>query len=47
MLVEGIEVAYIAPWTIALPGGALFMMMISINLVGDGLRSALRNRLLH
>jgi cationic peptide transport system permease protein len=47
MLLEGIEVAYIAPWTIALPGGALFMMMISINLVGDGLRSALRNRLLH
>ena len=47
MLLEGIEVAYIAPWTIALPGGALFIMMISINLVGDGLRSALRNRLLH
>jgi cationic peptide transport system permease protein len=47
MLLEGIEVAYIAPWTIALPGGALFMMIISINLVGDGLRSALRNRLLH
>jgi cationic peptide transport system permease protein len=47
MLLEGIEVAYMAPWTIALPGGALFMMMISINLVGDGLRSALRNRLLH
>jgi len=47
MLLEGIEVAYIAPWTIALPGGALFMMIISINLVGDGLRSALRNRLLN
>ncbi|GAC18788.1 peptide transport system permease protein sapC [Paraglaciecola arctica BSs20135] len=47
MLLEGIEVAYIAPWTIAVPGGALFVMIISINLVGDGLRSALRNRLLH
>lgn len=47
MLLEGIEVAYIAPWSIAVPGGALFLMMISINLVGDGLRSALRNRLLH
>ena len=46
MLWEGIEVAYIAPWNIAIPGGALFIMMISINLVGDGLRSALRNRLL-
>jgi cationic peptide transport system permease protein len=47
MLSEGIEVAYIAPWSIALPGGALFLMIVSINLVGDGLRSALRNRLLH
>ncbi|MGS2720466.1 ABC transporter permease subunit [Paraglaciecola aestuariivivens] len=47
MLWEGIEVAYIAPWNIAIPGGALFLMMVSINLVGDGLRSALRNRLLH
>tara|TARA_R110002167_G_scaffold4419_6_gene20605 strand:- start:1930 stop:2763 length:834 start_codon:yes stop_codon:yes gene_type:complete len=47
MLLEGIEVAYIAPWTIAVPGGTLFVMIISINLVGDGLRSALRNRLLH
>jgi cationic peptide transport system permease protein len=47
MLSEGIEVAYLAPWSIALPGGAIFLMMISINLVGDGLRSALRNRLLH
>jgi cationic peptide transport system permease protein len=47
MLSEGIEVAYIAPWSIGLPGFAIFLMMISINLVGDGLRSALRNRLLH
>lgn len=47
MLSEGIEVAYLAPWAIALPGGAIFIMMVSINIVGDGLRSALRNRLLH
>lgn len=47
MLSEGIEVAYIAPWSIALPGAAIFLMMLAINLVGDGLRSALRNRLLH
>ncbi|MDP5030180.1 MAG: ABC transporter permease subunit [Paraglaciecola sp.] len=47
MLSEGIEVAYMAPWSIALPGAAIFLMMLSINLVGDGLRSALRNRLLH
>ncbi|MFT4940497.1 MAG: cationic peptide transport system permease protein [Paraglaciecola sp.] len=46
MLSEGIDVAYLAPWSIALPGTAIFLMMISINVVGDGLRSALRNRLL-
>jgi cationic peptide transport system permease protein len=47
MLSEGLEVAYIAPWNTALPGAAIFLMIVSINLVGDGLRSALRNRLLH
>jgi cationic peptide transport system permease protein len=47
MLYDGIEVAYLAPWNIALPGAAIFLMIVSINLVGDGLRSALRNRLLH
>ena len=47
MIIDSIEVAYLAPWTIAIPGCALILMMISINLVGDGLRSALRNRLLH
>ncbi len=47
MLREGIEIAYIAPWNVAIPGATLFLIMVSINLVGDGLRSALRNRLLH
>ncbi|MEP0356910.1 MAG: ABC transporter permease subunit [Paraglaciecola sp.] len=47
LLSQGIEVVYIAPWNIALPGGALFLMVVSVNIVGDGLRSALRNRLLH
>ncbi|MFT6896981.1 MAG: cationic peptide transport system permease protein [Paraglaciecola sp.] len=46
MLSEGLDVAYLAPWNIALPGAAIFLMMVSINLVGDGLRSALRYRLL-
>lgn len=45
MISEGLKVAYIAPWSLFLPGSALFLIMISINLVGDGLRSALRNRL--
>lgn len=47
MLSEGLDIAYIAPWSIAAPGAAIFIMIISINLVGDGLRSALRKRLMH
>tara|TARA_R110000744_G_scaffold25455_9_gene63121 strand:- start:1476 stop:2369 length:894 start_codon:yes stop_codon:yes gene_type:complete len=46
LLSEGLTTAYVAPWNIAIPGGAIFFMMMSINLVGDGLRSALRYRLL-
>ncbi|MBC3766437.1 ABC transporter permease subunit [Neptunicella marina] len=45
MLSDGLEVAYIAPWNIALPGAAILLMLIAVNLVGDGLRTALRNRL--
>ncbi|BDX05720.1 ABC transporter permease subunit [Planctobacterium marinum] len=47
MLSEGLDIAYIAPWCIAAPGAAIFIAIISINVVGDGLRSALRNRLKH
>ncbi|UAA37792.1 ABC transporter permease subunit [Paraneptunicella aestuarii] len=47
MLSEGLDIAYIAPWSIAAPGAAIFLMIVSINLVGDGLRTALHNRLLH
>lgn len=47
MLSEGLNVAYIAPWSVFLPGSAIFLVMLSVNLVGDGLRSALRNRLRH
>ncbi len=47
MLSEGLDIAYISPWSIALPGLAIFVTIISINLVGDGLRSALRSRLKH
>lgn len=45
ILSDSLDVAYIAPWNIALPGAAIYIMVISVNLVGDGLRSALRNRL--
>ncbi|WP_343860406.1 ABC transporter permease subunit [Aliiglaciecola litoralis] len=45
MLSEGLKEAYKSPWLIALPGSAIFLMVLSVNVVGDGLRSALRNRL--
>ena len=47
MLSEGLNIAYIAPWSIAAPGTIIFLMIVSINLVGDGLRSALHKRLIH
>ena len=45
MLSEGLREAYKSPWLIALPGSAIFLMALAVNVVGDGLRSALRNRL--
>lgn len=47
MLSEGLDIAYIAPWSIAAPGAAIFLVIVSVNIVGDGLRSALRNRMRH
>lgn len=47
MLSESLKVAYISPWNVALPGLAIFLMVFSVNIVGEGLRSALNNRLKH
>jgi cationic peptide transport system permease protein len=47
MIADGLSTVYIAPWNILLPGLTIFLMVLSINIVGDGLRSALRNRLTH
>lgn len=47
MLSEGLDIAYIAPWSIAAPGAAIFLVIMSVNVVGDGLRSALRKRMMH
>jgi cationic peptide transport system permease protein len=46
-LSQSLEVAYSAPWLVALPGFCIFMMVLAVNVVGEGLRSALRNRLIH
>ncbi len=47
ILADGLDVAYIAPWNVALSGLTIFLMVLSINVVGDGLRSALRKRVSH
>ncbi|MEW9797496.1 ABC transporter permease subunit [Alteromonas sp. CYL-A6] len=47
ILADGLDVAYIAPWNVALPGLTIFLLVLAINIVGDGLRSALRKRVLH
>jgi len=47
ILADGLDVAYLAPWNVAVPGMAIFFLVLSINIVGDGLRSALRKRVSH
>ena len=41
LLSESLDYFQIAPWTITLPGFAIFITVLTINLVGEGLRSAL------
>ncbi|MCJ8268040.1 MAG: ABC transporter permease subunit [Psychrosphaera sp.] len=45
MVAESLDQLYSAPWTIALPGILIFLAVLSTNLVGDGLASALKRRL--
>ncbi|NVK22395.1 MAG: ABC transporter permease subunit [Kangiellaceae bacterium] len=45
MLSESRAFIQFAPWTMTLPGLAIFLTVLSINLVGDGLRDALDPRL--
>ncbi|RUO25797.1 peptide ABC transporter permease [Aliidiomarina minuta] len=44
MLAKSMEVAYSSPWVMALPGLALFITLVSLNLVGDTLKSAIDDR---
>ena len=44
ILATGLDAGYLAPWNIAIPGVSIFLMVLSITIVGDGLRSALRKR---
>lgn len=47
MLSGGLEFIYNASWNVTLPGFAIFFAVLSTNLVGDGLRAALRDRISH
>lgn len=44
MLAKSVEVAYSSPWVMALPGLALFITLICVNVVGDSLKSAIDER---
>lgn len=47
MLSEGYQYLEMAPWMSIAPGGAIFVTVLGMNLLGDGLRSALDPRLSH
>ncbi|CAN7682098.1 ABC transporter permease [Bradyrhizobium sp. LjRoot220] len=41
MIAEGKDYMFFSPWVIMVPGVALFVLVLGINLVGDGLRNLL------
>ncbi|EGY29919.1 ABC-type antimicrobial peptide transport system, permease component [Candidatus Regiella insecticola 5.15] len=41
MLGDYLELLYIAPWTVMLPGLAIFISALLVNLLGDGMRRAI------
>ena len=44
MLNEAREYMFFSPWLLALPGGCLFVLVLAINLFGDGLRDVTREQ---
>ncbi len=44
MLARSLDQVYLSPWTMVLPGVALFLTVLSINILGDSLRSAIQER---
>ncbi len=41
MLGDALELIYAAPWTVMLPGAAIMVSVLLINLLGDGIRHAI------
>jgi cationic peptide transport system permease protein len=44
MIADSLGVFYLSPWAVMLPGITLFLCILSTNIVGDGLRHALKER---
>ena len=42
MLKGGIDLFYIAPWAVYLPGLAILFSVVATNLVGEGIRHSLK-----
>ncbi|MGQ3031725.1 MAG: ABC transporter permease, partial [Ferrovibrionaceae bacterium] len=40
MIAEGKQYMFFSPWVIAIPGVTLLILVLAINLVGDGIRDA-------
>ncbi len=40
MIAEAKDYMFFSPWVIVIPGVALFVLVLGINLLGDGLRDA-------
>lgn len=41
MLGDSLELIYVAPWTVMLPGAAIMLSVLIVNLLGDGVRRAI------
>lgn len=37
MLGDALELVYVAPWTVMLPGAAILISVLLVNLLGDGM----------
>ena len=38
---DALELIYVAPWTVMLPGAAIMISVLLVNLLGDGIRRAI------
>lgn len=43
MLGDSLELVYVAPWSVMLPGAAILVSVLLINLLGDGMRRAINS----